>query len=97
MANTYRAASPLGEALHGKDVFEAEFTAAEERDHLAGGHLEIVPRPYRVLSPRFAAGEPGDTVELALPVEKEAMLLGVHIERVDKPAKKAAKAAEKKD
>lgn len=98
MGNTYRAVSPLGEAIYGKDVFTAEFTAAEERDHLVDGHLELVARPYRVLSDRFAAGGKDDVVDLALPMETEAALLGVHIERIDvvKPTKKAAKAVEKK-
>jgi hypothetical protein len=82
--NTYHALSDYGRAIFGEDVFEGDFETAEERDHLDGGHLEIVPRPYRVLSDNYQAPK-GETVELALPMETEDALLGVHIERVDKP------------
>lgn len=86
MANTYRPVSARAKALNGDGPFEADFTPAEERDQLDGGHLEIVPRPYRVLSNNFAAGKQGANVDLALLVEAEAALLqGGHIERVDKP------------
>jgi hypothetical protein len=82
---TYRPVSERAKALFGKDDFDAEYAAAEEHDYLSGGHLEIVPSTYKVLSNNFAAGEQGDTVELALPVETEAALIqGGHIERVDK-------------
>jgi hypothetical protein len=86
-ANTYRAVSDRALALHGKDVFEAEFTPTEEQDQLTGGHLEIVPRAYKVLSNNYSAGKQGDVVDLALPVETESALIsGGHIERVeDKP------------
>lgn len=88
-ANTYRPVSDRARALYGEKDFEAEFTASEEADHLGGGHLEIVPRAYRVLSNNFAAGTQGSDVDLAMPVEQEAALIqGGHIERADKPAKK---------
>lgn len=87
--NTYRAVSDRAKALHGEDVFEAELTPAEEADQLSAGHLEIVPRAYKVLSNNYSAGEQGDVVDLALPVETEAALIaGGHIERASKPAKK---------
>lgn len=83
MANTYRALSERALAIHGADVFEAEFAATEERDHLSGGHLEIVPRPYKVLSARYGPGQ-GKTFDGAFPVEQEAALIsGGHIERVN--------------
>lgn len=94
--NTYRAISPLGVALHGTDVVELDLSAGEERDQLSSGHLEIVPRPYRVLTNRYAAGAAGEVVDLALPAEVEAALLGVHIERVSTPSTQAAKAAKQR-
>lgn len=89
MANTYRATSARGEALYGKDTFEGDYSATEESDQLAGGHLEIVPRPYEVLSNNYSAGKQGDVVDLALPVETEAALIqGGHIQRADRPTTK---------
>ena len=88
MSNTYRPVSARAKALHGDDEFEADLSATEEADELAGGHLEIVARPYKVLSNNFAAGEQGEGVDLALLVEQEAALVqGGHIERVEKPGK----------
>jgi hypothetical protein len=87
-ANTYRAVSARGKALHGEGVFEAEFSVSDEADQLNGGHLEIVPRAYEVLSNSFAAGKQGSVIDLALLVEQEAALVqGGHIERA-KPATK---------
>jgi hypothetical protein len=87
--NTYKPVSDRAKALHGDEPFEAEYTAVEERDQLEGGHLEIVPRPYRVLSNNYSAGAQGDVVDLALPVENEAALIqGGHIMRDEKPAQK---------
>ncbi len=84
--NTYRAVSEYGKAVYGGDAFDGEFSAVEERDHVSAGHLEIVPRAYRVLSNNYEAGKQGDVVELALVVEHEASLIqGGHLERVDKP------------
>lgn len=81
MANTYRALSDRAKALHGEDVFSAQLSAVEERDQLEGGHLEIVPRSYRVLSNNFTAAKQGRDVDLALRVEQEAALIqGGHIE-----------------
>lgn len=89
---TYRATSARAVALHGKDEFDAELTAAEEADQLSAGHLEIVPRAYRVLSNNYSAGKQGDVVDLALPVETEAALIqGGHIERVEDKPKPATK------
>ena len=84
-ANTYRAVSDRAKALNGEDDFEAELTPAEEADQLSAGHLEIVPRAYKVLTNNYSAGKQGDVVDLALPVETEsALIAGGHIERVDK-------------
>jgi hypothetical protein len=89
MAQTYRPTSERAKALHGEDVFEAELSVLEERDLLAGGHAVIEPRPYVVVSDNYEAGEQGQTVSLALPVEQEAALIqGGHIERADQPATK---------
>lgn len=88
-ANTYRPVSARAKALHPEGDFEAEFTPTEERDELEGGHLEIAPRKYEVLSNNFAAGKQGDTVDLALVVEQEAALIaGGHIKRADKATPK---------
>jgi hypothetical protein len=85
MSNTYRAVSERAKALHEEPVFEAELTAAEEADQLEAGHLEIVPRSYKVLSNNFSAGKQGATVTLALLVEQESALVeGGHIKRNDK-------------
>jgi hypothetical protein len=83
MSNTYRAVSDRAKAINGEDIFEADLSATEEADAVTGGHLEIVPRKYRVLSNNYAAGKQGATVEAALLVELEAALIaGGHIERV---------------
>lgn len=89
MGNTYQALSERAKALHGDKPFEAELSAAEEHDELAGGHLEIVPRAYNVLSNNFSAAKQGGVVDLALLVEQEAALVqGGHIERAEKPSTK---------
>ncbi|HZO69393.1 MAG TPA: hypothetical protein VFB74_30745 [Kribbellaceae bacterium] len=102
MTNTYRTLSDVGRHYFGEGDLELNLTADEERDALTNGHLEIVPRTYRVLSDNYEAGKQGEEFERAYPVEIEAGLIsGGHIERVDKPepepkktAKKTAKAAE---
>lgn len=84
--NTYRGVSPHGVAVYGEAAFEAEFSVTDERDLLANGHLEIVPRLYRVLSDNYGPGQ-DKTFEGAFPIEQEAALIqGGHIERVVKPA-----------
>lgn len=89
MSNTYKPVSARAKALYGDKVFEAEFDAVEERDQLDGGHLEIVPRAYEVLSNNYSAGAQGDVVDLALPVENEsALIAGGHIKRVSANTKK---------
>ena len=97
MPNTYRATSDRGEVIYGSDDVELDLSAADEADLVSAGHLELVPRPYKVLVNNYAEGEQGDVVDLALPVENEAALVGGGIlERVDPakkktPAKKSAK------
>jgi hypothetical protein len=94
MSNTYKATSPAAVAAFDDGVFERDFTPAEEQDWLNSGLLELVPRPYRVLSNNYEGGEQGDEVELALLKENEqALISGGHIERVDK--KSAPKAGKK--
>lgn len=100
MPNTYRPLSEYGKAVWGEAVFDGDFTVAEELDHVAGGHLEIVPRKYRVLSDNFTGGPQDGEYLGALRMETEAALIqGGHLERVDKPVDKkpAAKAADKKE
>jgi hypothetical protein len=93
--NTYKATSPAAQAAFDEGVFERDFSATEERDWLDSGLLELVPRTYKVLSNNYSAAKQGETFEGSFPVELEAALIqGGHIERVDKPA---AKAAEKKE
>lgn len=85
----YHPVSERAKALHGEDDFEADLSASEEADQIAGGHLSIVPRAYKVLSANYEAGKQGSTVDLALLVEQEAALIsGGHLERVEKPAPK---------
>lgn len=101
MSNTYRALSILAKSEHGEDPVDLDLTVMEERDALEGGHLEIAPRKYRVLSDNYEAGKQGAVVDLALLKENEAALIaGGHIERVEEPmdikpkAKKVAEAVE---
>jgi hypothetical protein len=89
MPNTYRPVSDRAKALHGGEPFAADLSAVDEADALSAGHLEIVPRAYKVLTNNFAGGEQGETVDLSLRVEEEAALIqGGHLERVDEPASK---------
>lgn len=94
MSNTYRPVSDRAKALHGSDDLELDLSAADEADALSAGHLELVPRPYKVLVNNFSEGEQGETVDLSLLVENEAALVsGGILERVEakKPAKKSAR------
>jgi hypothetical protein len=93
MENTYKATSALGEHHFGSEPFERQFTPAEEQDWLVGGHIEQVPRTYRVLVDNYAVGTQGEEVELSLLAEHEAMLLsGGVLERVDKTGEYAEEA-----
>lgn len=95
MTNTYKATSVVGEHYFGDGVVEVDLSPAEEYDAINGGHLQVVPRTYRVLADNYEAGKQGELVELALLKEHEqALIQGGHLERVDKPA---AKAAQKKE
>ena len=104
MTNTYKATSVVGEHYHGAGVSDLDLSPSDERDAINGGHLEIVPRKYRVLSDNYTAGKQGAVVELALLKENEAGLIqGGHLERVDEPKettaepKPAAKQQKKED
>lgn len=84
MAGLYLPVSERAKALHGVKPVELVLSPVEEADELGGGHLEIVPRDFEVLSNNFAAAPQGKTVALALTVENEAALVqGGHIKRVD--------------
>lgn len=92
MTNQYKALSEYGRAIFGEDVFDADFSVVEEKDHIDGGHLELVPRKYKVTSNNFTSGVEGDEYHAALLKEIEAALIaGGHLVRDDSPpAKKAA-------
>jgi hypothetical protein len=88
--NTYKATSEYGLAIYGEGDFDLDLSAAEERDLLLAGHLEIVPRAYLSTSRRYEVPQ-GETFEAAMLVEQEAMLVaGGHIARVEEPAQETA-------
>lgn len=90
--NTYRPLSERAKAIHGDEPVELDLTAGEEADLLSAGHVEIVPRPYKVLVSNCTHGAQDSVVDLALPVDTEAALtLGGILERHDAPAKPARK------
>ena len=93
MPNTYRPVSDRAKALYGDDDLDLDLSVTDEADALAGGHLEIAPRPYKVLVNNYAEGEQGETVDLSLPVENEgALIAGGILERADPaPKKKSAR------
>lgn len=96
MTNQYKAVSEYGRAIFGEDIFDADFGVSEEKDHLDGGHLELVPRKYKVTSNNFSGGPEGGEYRAALLKEIEASLVaGGHIMRDDAPP--AKKATAKKD
>lgn len=101
MTNQYRAVSAYGKAIFGEDIFDADFAASEEKDHLDGGHLELVPRKYKVTSNNFSGGAEGSEYEAALLKEvEESLVAGGHLAREDSAKKEKAaakKAAEPKD
>lgn len=92
MTNQYKALSEYGRAIFGEDIFDADFSAIEERDHIDGGHLKLVPRKYKVTSNNFTGGLEGDEYHAALLKDIEtALVAGGHLVRDDAPpAKKAA-------
>jgi len=98
MTNQYKALSEYGKAIFGEGVFDADFDAAEERDLLDGGHLELVPRDYEILSDNFSGGMKGMTYHAALVKDVEtALIAGYHLKRVNPaPAKPTAKKAASK-
>lgn len=90
MTNLYRALSPAAVAAYADGVFEWDFTVVDELDALDRGVLELVPRPYRVLSSNYTIQGwmvPQDAVVTAsFPIEIEAALVaGGHIVREDEP------------
>lgn len=94
--NRYRAVSVVGGATFGEDVFEAEFSPAEETDWLTNGHLELVAREYVQTSDNFAASTLGQTFEAAYAVEHEAALIsGGHIQRVEQHKPRAVRGSKK--
>lgn len=96
--NQYKAVSEYGRAIFGEGVFDADFAAVEEKDHLDSGHLELVPRKYEILSANFSGGVMGDEYEAALVKDIETALIdGGHLKRKDEKKPVAKKAAAKKD
>lgn len=89
MTNTYIAKTRAAEAAFSVGEFEHEFTPVQERDYVASGLLEIVPRTYRVLTDTPVHGvtalDKDPTFEAAMLIENEAALIqGGHIERVER-------------
>jgi hypothetical protein len=67
-------------------VVDLDLSVMDEKDAIDGGHLEIVPRAYKVLSDNFSGGPQDSEWMGALRVETEAALIqGGHIQRVDAP------------
>jgi hypothetical protein len=75
------------------EVFEKDFTPADELENVDSGLIGIVPSMYKVVgeSRVYDTGQ-GELFEAALLMENEAALIqGGHIERVEpEPEKKAA-------
>lgn len=90
--NQYRAVTPAAVGMFEDGIFERDFTPTEEQDWCFNrGLLEIVPRPYRVLSDNYTIeGWPcpqGAIVTAAFPIEIEAALIaGGHLERARRDA-----------
>lgn len=96
MANTYRGVSEYGVAVYGEEPVELELSVVEERDLVANGHVEIVPRDYEVTSGKYEHPA-GETFSAAMLQEPEAMLIAQgHIKRVEEKPKPARKATAKK-
>ncbi len=96
MSNIYIAKTPAAEAAFFVGEFEHEFSVTQERDLVASGLIEIVPRRYRVLTDTPVHGvtalDKDPTFEAALLIEQEAALVaGGHIERVVTPPAKRQK------
>jgi hypothetical protein len=84
MTNTYRALSVAAKSEHGDAPVDLDLSVVDERDALDGGHLELVPRTYRVLTNNFSGGPEGSEYVGALQKEIEAALIsGGHLERID--------------
>lgn len=91
MSNTYKPVSDRAKAIFGDDVVDLDLSPSDEKDQLDAGHLEIVPRPYKVLVNNFTGGKQNEVVDLALKVEQEGALLSGGILTRAEPAKKSAK------
>lgn len=85
MTNRYRILSVVGKATYGdEEQVDLDLSPSAEKDELDNGHLELVPRTYRVLSDNFSGGPQGSTYDAVFRVETEqALIQGGHIERVD--------------
>jgi hypothetical protein len=95
MPNTYRPTSDRAKALYGSDDVDLDLSATDEADALQGGHLALVPRPFKVLVNNYEAGEQGDVVDLALHVDQESALVSGGILERAEPKKPAAKKSAK--
>jgi hypothetical protein len=84
MTNTYRPLSVAAKSQYGDAVVDLDLSVMDEKDAIDGGHLELVPRPYKVLSDNFSGGPQDGEYMGALRVETEAALIaGSHIQRDD--------------
>jgi hypothetical protein len=93
--STYRPTSDRAKALYGDDDVDLDLSATDEADALQGGHLALVPRPFKVLVNNYEAGVQGDVVDLALHVDQEAALVSGGILERAEPKKPAAKKSAK--
>ena len=77
------------------DVFEADFTEAEENDFVRNGQVELQEEEYRVTGPQPIFGHPsGERFAAALSLAQETTLAAAgHIER----AKPKAASKQKKE
>lgn len=93
MTNTYMPVSVSAKSQYGDAVVSLDLSVMDEKDAIDGGHLELVPRAYRVLSDNFSGGPQDGEWMGALRVETERALIdGGHLERIEAPAVKAGPA-----
>jgi hypothetical protein len=84
--NRYRPLSEYGRAIYGDAPVDLDLSVMDEKDALDGGHLEIVPRTYKVLSDNFSGAPQGGEYMGALRKEiEDALIQGGHIKRLDEP------------
>jgi len=94
MTNTYMPISVAAKSQYGDAAVSLALSVMDEKDAIDGGHLEIVPRAYRVLSDNFSGGPQDGEWMGALRVETErALIAGGQLERIEAPATKTGPVA----